>query len=918
MAVGQVYPISSTDIRELEDHIWVMEEGESLLRLEQIQQRLDQFVPLRQIAPQLQGLKNYWLKIDLVNHMPDLTDDEWVIRFPQSITHVEAFYPTAEGGEVRQEFSGFFLPVDQRTFAPILKASLFKFILGKGKQQTIYFRARSDRSTIVPDFGMTLQGAPAFLDSVIRKKKTTLLFIGFCLMMLIYALILRVYSHDRTYGYYAIYLISLATYVAYVSGEAHDLLIPAFIAEHPKFIYLVKLSTYVGFIGYMSFIRSFLELGKQRPFWDKIFKWLSWTAIAFLLLDLVLMLTTNFSYNVSDWATLPYAFIFAIFSSVFIVVLFRMRSRMAYFVLAGLLCMGGGMVATALARIQSPDYSVAGLEIGAGLELVIFSLGLAYRQQKIRREQQQARFELEKSQLIQRQNELEIERQQELYQLKTDLYTNITHELRTPLTVIMGMLENIKDHEWEKKLIERNTRSLLHLVNQVMDLSQLDAGKLELHYQQADIIPFLRYLCESFQSNSEAKNLTLRYQAEPDHLLMDFDEAKLQQVVYNLLSNAIKFTPSGGTIHILVKTRQQEEQPYLILQITDSGPGIPTEDLEYIFDRFYQSRLHMQYQQGGSGIGLAVTRELIQLMEGSIEVRSEMGRGTTFSVSLPIRREAAVAEVSSPHAAQRPLAATTEKEQVEHSDDQDLFDVLIVEDNPDVSAYLQDCLKGKYSIGTAMNGRAGLEQALENIPDVVLCDVMMPEMNGYELCQILKQDRRTSHIPIIMLTAKAEERDRLNGLRYGADAYLTKPFNREELLIRIEKLLELRDKLRKHHLRSDLLQPRPEEEAEDPELIFLQQLRETVLAQLDNSEFGVKDLAKAVSLGHTQLYRKLKALTGLTPKHFIRDIRLRHAAQMLGRHQYTVAEVAYAVGFSDPNYFSRIFQQTYGHPPSEH
>ncbi|MCB0630645.1 MAG: ATP-binding protein [Saprospiraceae bacterium] len=918
LAVGQVYTIRSSDIQAVEDQILILEEGEVPLSFQQVHQRSD-FVPLHRMTSQLEGERNYWLKLNVYNRTSNNAAFEWVIRMHQSITYAEAYYALEGKTTDQEQLSGFFTPVAQRTFAPILKANLFKFTLEPEGVQTIYIRARSDRATIAPDFHMTIEGEPAFLHKILRKKQTASLFIGFCLMMLIYALILRVYSKDRTYGYYAVYLIGLAGYVAYVSGDAHDLIIPTLLPDHPKFIYLVKLSTYIGFIGYMSFIRSFLDLQKKSPFWDKAFKWLSWTAVAFLLLDLSLMLTTNFSYKISDWATLPYAFLFALFSLPFIVVLLRMRDRMAHFVLTGLLCMGAGMVATAVARLQSPDYSVTGLEIGAGFELVIFSLGLAYRQQKIRRQQQRAQFELEKSQLIQKQNELEIERQQELYQLKTDLYTNITHELRTPLTVIMGMLDNISEHEREKKLIERNTRSLLHLVNQVMDLSQLDAGKLELHYQQADIIPFLRYLCESFQSNSEAKNLQLVYQAESKELFMDFDEAKIQQIVYNLLSNAIKFTPASGQIDIRVRSVERQDQLHLALEIEDSGTGIPPEDLEHIFDRFYQSKLHAQYQQGGSGIGLAVTRELVQLMKGEIEVSSELGKGTTFCIYLPIRREAPTSNKPLPLVPDR--ISDAEKEETGSglvTDNQDLSHVLIVEDNPDVSTYIQDCLNGKFSISTAMDGLQGKEQAFEDIPDIILCDVMMPGMNGYELCQTLKEDRRTSHIPIIMLTAKAEEKDRLNGLRFGADAYLTKPFNREELLIRVEKLLELRDNLRKYHLRSDLLQLQEQDPPENPELLFLQQLRDKVIVQLDNAEFGVKDLGKAVNLGHTQVYRKLKALTGLTPKQFIRDIRLRHAAQMLARHQHTVAEVAYAVGFSDPNYFSRIFQQTYGHPPSEH
>jgi signal transduction histidine kinase/DNA-binding response OmpR family regulator len=539
----------------------------------------------------------------------------------------------------------------------------------------------------------------------------------------------------------------------------------------------------------------------------------------------------------------------------------------------------------------------------------------------------------------------EAERIKELDALKTRLYTNITHEFRTPLTVILGMVENIRGHENERKLIHRNSQNLLRLINQMLDLAKLDAGSLGLQLIRGDLVNYLQYLTESFYSMAAEKKVRLTFYSETPELLMDYDEEKIQHIVYNLLSNALKFTGEGGKVvlHVRVSPLQSLSrnvgrsgagagQPFLQLKVQDTGVGIPVEQLPHIFDRFYQGG--QTAKVGGTGIGLALTKELVGLMGGEVSVESrtaaagEGGSGTTFTVLLPIRQESPMKVVAAesripaafaPEITETILSQATEAAGAAEGEKPVL---LVVEDNPDVVAYLTGLLGKTYETHVATDGRAGIEKALELVPDIIISDVMMPEKDGYEVCETLKNDERTSHIPIILLTAKATDADRLTGLRRGADAYLMKPFNKEELFVRLKKLVELRRRLQERYAgrRNDIFEKNViSETPSEPTLedLFLQKIRQAIEAKMDDTELGIVHLCRAASLSHTQLFRKLKALTGLNPTLFIRKVRLQRAAELLKTTELNVSEIAYEVGFSDPNYFSRAFHEEYGRTPSE-
>jgi signal transduction histidine kinase/CheY-like chemotaxis protein/ligand-binding sensor domain-containing protein len=519
----------------------------------------------------------------------------------------------------------------------------------------------------------------------------------------------------------------------------------------------------------------------------------------------------------------------------------------------------------------------------------------------------------------------ESQRLKEVNSLKNSLYTNITHEFRTPLTVILGMAASLKEAAEQKhfkeadgplEMISRNGQNLLHLVNEMLDLSKLESGKMELHLIQTDIIPFIKYLCESFQPYAEDAKTPLTIYCEIDKLIMDFDTHKMQTIISNLVSNAIKFSPKGGKIIVHLNKIAKAKKHYFLLKVKDSGIGIPDDKLSDIFSRFYQVDNSTSRKGEGTGIGLAITKEFVNLLGGAVEVKSTLGKGSEFTITLPISNTALIEER---------IQHTFEDKfnfrkapQVEITPQADLsFElplVLLIEDNLDVSHYLKDCLQGHYEVIHAENGIIGLDLAFENIPDIIICDVMMPGKDGYEVCSDLKKDERTDHIPVIILTAKSTLQDRLTGLSCGADAYLTKPFNKVELFTRLDQLVAQRRKMMLKMQNHDL-QQMLKKRFQDPELKFIQKIVKIVQGEIANPNFGSRHLARKLLLSESQVYRKLKAITGKSTALYIRSVRLSKAKELLQTTDKSISEIGYETGFNDPSWFSRAFKEEFGYPP---
>ena len=516
---------------------------------------------------------------------------------------------------------------------------------------------------------------------------------------------------------------------------------------------------------------------------------------------------------------------------------------------------------------------------------------------------------------------------------KTRFFTNITHEFRTPLTLMLGPAAQIAADTREPAtrqqaaLVQRNAQRLLHLINQLLDLGRLEAGQQALGVAPGDAVAFVRGLVGAFEPLAGQRGIGYSFEADLATLAVAFDADKLEKILVNLLSNAFKFTPSAGKVVVglhWARAAGPGLPGWLALTVRDTGRGIAAAQLPHVFDRFYQADASDTREHEGSGIGLALAQELVALHGGTIALASEPGRGTTATVRLPLQpaAEAAPAPPAPTGAlagwawpAPAPPDAGGLAGGPEPAPAPDAPLVLLIEDNADVRAYLRTVLAPAYQLLEAEDGAAGLALACAHLPDLVLTDAMMPRLDGYGLCRALKADERTSHIPVVLLTAKADLPSRLQGLGTGADAYLTKPFRREELLAQLRNLVLGRQQLQAAYRRAlaEALPPGPPtlEEA------FLARVRAAVEAALDDEALDVEALARALALSRTQLHRKLKALTGQAPGDFIRAVRLAHAHALLAGGAATVAEAAYRVGYGNPANFSTSFSRHFGYPPSE-
>lgn len=508
---------------------------------------------------------------------------------------------------------------------------------------------------------------------------------------------------------------------------------------------------------------------------------------------------------------------------------------------------------------------------------------------------------------------------------KTQLYTNIAHEFRTPLTVIKGMADQIAidPDRWVHDgvpMIHRNTVRLLDLVNQMLELRKLESGDASLNYGQADVIPYIRYLVSSIESLATQKEITMYFQADVQSCMMDYDQEKLQRIVINLVSNAIKYTPAHGEVNVSVTVcpASLDEQPTLQIAVADTGIGIDTENLPNIFNRFYQVDGSTTRTGEGFGIGLALVANLIKIMKGSIEVNSAMDQGTTFTIKLPITTNAEIRTSSSDA-----IQVTEWSDGIStstawaHVSEQSLEkpSLLLIEDNNDVITYIVACLYEDYEVQVAQDGSEGIELAIANTPDLIISDVMMPLKDGFEVCETLKSDSRTSHIPIVLLTAKADRDSLITGLKYGADAYMAKPFDKTELKVRLQKLLETRRSLQRHY--RSIVMSSKSSSSEDVQDQFLIKLRSEVMERMNDSSFSINELIDVMGMSRSQLHRKLTALTGVPPNRFIRMIRLEKAKDLLKQSTYSVSEIAFKVGFNDPSYFGRVFKKEYDMTPIE-
>lgn len=522
-----------------------------------------------------------------------------------------------------------------------------------------------------------------------------------------------------------------------------------------------------------------------------------------------------------------------------------------------------------------------------------------------------------------------------LDELKTRFFTNISHEFRTPLTLILGLLDkqqnnpNVSPDPADTEVMQRNADRLLQLINHLLSLSKLEAGELRLQLRDGDIVTFTKQIAAQFESLADSKNIQLLFNCYPlknkshfaPHVFM-FDPEQLYTVINNLLSNAFKFTPKGGRVEINITC----DGDLAVIEVINTGKPIPADQLSEIFNRFYQADNDDSRQFEGTGIGLALVKELVELHSGSVSVSSDE-QLTSFKINLPtnlqsqVDQEIEIREFPMQHKSPDHKSKTTLKPAPDFSvspaltgENVDRDVILVVEDNADLRKYISSLLEG-YNVELASDGLEGYTKAIELIPDLVITDIMMPGIDGVELCNRLKADRASNHIPVIMLTAKGSKEDKLEGLLVGADDYLVKPFDQDELKVRINNLLSTRKLLQKKYRQYLVLEP-GEVEVTSAQQQFIEDIKKNIENNLDDEHFGVEELCRNIGLSRSQMHRKLKALTDTSISSFIRHYRLHRAADLLKQQAGTISEIAYRVGFSSPTYFSSSFTELFGSSPT--
>ncbi|RKD92030.1 hybrid sensor histidine kinase/response regulator transcription factor [Mangrovibacterium diazotrophicum] len=558
---------------------------------------------------------------------------------------------------------------------------------------------------------------------------------------------------------------------------------------------------------------------------------------------------------------------------------------------------------------------------------LILAIVILYFTRRFMLERQRLKFEAE-------QEHLEAQRIQQLDTLKTKFFTNISHEFRTPLTLIMSPLEKLINRTDDAKnrnqliFIHRQSRRLLAMVNQLLDFRKMEFQKIEAKRSWGDLAAFISDLGISFHDMADNKQVDFNVSVNRPSFYTYFDQDKTYKIISNLLSNAFKFTPERGSI---VVSATMEGESFLMnakphvwfqLEVQDSGIGIPEDKQTKIFDRFYQDDVPNSIVNQGSGIGLSMVNEYVSILDGTIKVNSVVGKGSTFTVRMPVQLfTAEEAEIINKEQDEREgmkfFAESAQPEVKDPAFDSSKRTILLVEDNDDFRFYLKDNLRENYNIFEAPNGQAGWEMCLKHLPDIVVSDVMMPVLTGTELCKKIKGDGRTSHLPVILLTAKVEAEDKLEGLESGADDYISKPFDFRILESRIENLINSREQLRQTY--QTMIGINPEKiEVTSLDEKFIKKALEVVEKNISNSDFSVEDLAQEVGMSRVSLYKKLLSLTKKSPVEFIRIIRLKRAADLLENSQLSVSEVAYQVGFNSPRYFTRYFKEYYKELPSEY
>ena len=795
----------------------------------------------------------------------------------------------------------------------------------QGKIVDTYIRIEGSKSGITPSFNVSVRkpGYTSYYPYATITEFLNTFMLGVSFIIFVYHFLRFLYTRQRLYLLFSVWVLLCTLIFSMVVSFSSEFLLKYF--PGARLTLWTAISTSI-FFSYWFFGLKYVNTKEKYPILDKLIKIY---LIVVIIESTIMTIFAATGYQVAHASVGNHFIYISLFSFIglflTISLILKKDTYARYFgIAASIGKLGfiiGGLWAASIIRFEVDPFAVTFL-----LQMIAFSFAMAYRHQQISLASQQQVLAAQKS-------KIETARMKDLDEMKTKFFANISHEFRTPLSLITGPLDLAHknstaagergDHillsNKSYNVIQKNTKRLQSLIDQLLELSKLESGHVHLNLVQGGIIKFLKSIVYSFESLAERKNINLNTSFPKDMEQAYYDKDKLEKIVVNFLSNSFKYTSNGGSVSFSFHPNGEN----FVIEISDTGKGINQKELPRIFDRFYRVE---GTEEKGSGIGLALAKELIDLHRGQVNVDSTVGEGTTFRIRIPYTLKSLPEEISivagnMPTKPQDELSSVPsfvdEASEIKSSKaSADHSMVLIVEDNEDLRNYIEEVLSDKYQVITASDGMQGERMAIEHIPDLIVSDIMMPKKDGYEMCHDLKSNQKTSHIPIIMLTAKAGQHNKMEGLTQGADAYLTKPFDSDELLVRVFNLIESRKKLWKHFTDSGLSisSDLPMDSIDDQ---FINSVIKAIKDNLDNEHFSVEDLGRSVGFSRSQLHRKLKALIDKSANQLIVEIRLNEARRMLENRVGTVSEIAFSVGYSSLPYFTRSFKKQFGVLPSK-
>ncbi len=851
--------------------------------------------------------KAYWFRFQ-INNQSKLNRNNWYFLWGDGLSDNIDIYVPQENGQYQCLKGGLLASEKEKAYTglfPIYKAGF----LPQNQIQTYYVRLKASGSI---NSQLTLMTHQTYIDQMPGTLAMVWLVIGIQLLRVLYNIILARYISNTSFRWYAFHTLIVTISVLGSFGVVGSI----FSSNPPLASFLNDSFFQLMPATYTLFIFSLLNVRKNFP---KV-RWVFFFIIACSVLQVIahafipkmyLLIFNNYLFLFTE----------AFLSIMCIYALYKRISMNTYLLIPCFITLVP-FIFLNLSTLGFIDYGwiYPMIYITNFLEILALSLVLG----KIIESAENERISTEKALF---EEKIEAEKLQELDAAKTQFFTNISHEFRTPLTLILSPIDDLTKKYPHEKLFDsmkRNAQRLLVLINQLLDLSKLDAGQMQTNIQQHDLAKHIQILGSSFSSLAESRGINFQIIQNRKQAVAYFDADKIEKILLNLLSNAFKFTKDAG--EITLRVNYEEDFSGVEIIVEDAGIGISTEKVKQIFDRFYQIDGTHQRNYEGSGIGLALVKEMVQLHRGTIHVASQEEVGTAFSIKLPTDKETWKKEllrVVSEEYQNTDLTAfyannesknLTEKSKVNEEEKI----LLIIEDNADLRQYIRSIFEQDYQIIEAIDGQEGIEKALDIIPDIVVSDLMMPRLDGLGFCKLLKSDEKTSHIPVVMLTAKANVESRIEGLELGADDYLTKPFNKEELQVRVRNLVYQREVLRQKYDKQVVDLKPTEVILSSIDEKFIKKAKEIIEKHLAENEFNVEQFAEEMNLTSVVLRRKIKAVTNQSATQFVRKFRLQKASNLLLNNADTVSNIAYQVGFESLSYFTKAFQEEFGKLPSEY